>query len=152
MGSGDDGETELPSLDVHGLLHVLPGLPEVAAKKKALPCMRSCVEEKMTYKMTQDERRAMILVTVEDLVLDFLDGDEELTPEDIEAAIRVFEPSISEIVLTFEEKLRELLPVPVDTDGLVGQAAAAARDRVIGEESERLRKQASESPAGEIIL
>jgi hypothetical protein len=149
MGSGDDEEAELPSLDVHGLLHVLPGLPEMAAKKKALPCMRSCVEEKI---MTQDERRAMILVTVEDLALDFLDGDEELTPEDIEAAIKVFEPSISEIVLTFEEKLRELLPVPADTDGLVGQAAAAARDRVIGEESERLRKQASGSPAGEIIL
>lgn len=142
-----DGKTELPSLDVHGLLHVLPGLPEVAAKKKALPCVRSCVEEKI---MTQEERRKMILATAKDAVLDFIAGDEALSPDDIEAGIRVHEPTISEIILCMEEVLREL--IPVDAEGLVGQAVAAARNKAIQEESERIRAQVFEPAIGEVIL
>lgn len=63
------------------------------------------------------QRRAMILLKARDMALDFLDGEDDpegLPSGQIEQAISIHEPAISEIALAFEEALREAVaPQPM---------------------------------------
>lgn len=82
-------------------------------------------------KGTTMSRRELILTTIEDLVEDFLGSDrkedEDLPRGEIEQAVACWDVTIGEIALRFEEKLREMIPVPVDESGQVGQAAHRVR-------------------------
>jgi len=87
--------------------------------------------------------RDLILQTVEDLAEDFLRKDREIDVElpagAIEAAVLRWDVTIGEIALRFEEKLRELIPVPVDEPGAhTGQAGHVVRSRRIHDEVGKL--------------
>jgi hypothetical protein len=80
-------------------------------------------------------RRELIIITIRDLVEDFLGDDrkedEELPRGAIEDAVAKWDITIGEMALVFEEALRKEIPVPVDEPGHVGQAAHKARNEKI---------------------
>ena len=90
------------------------------------------------------DTRELILKTVEDLAEDFLGidrlEDAELPPGATERAVLDWETSIGEIALRFEQKLRELIPVPVDEPGAhVGQAGHVVRAKRIHAQVEQMQ-------------
>lgn len=89
--------------------------------------------------------RELILMTIEDLAEDFLagdrDNDEELPGGAIQAAVLAWDVTIGEIALRFEQKLREMIPVPVQEPGThVGQAGHIVRARRIQAEVAEMKQ------------
>lgn len=93
--------------------------------------------------MEEKTRREKIFAEIEIITRILVYGDKSREPDlpegSVHEAVRLDEISIPEMAAYFEVALIQMIPLPVDLPGQVGQAAHMTRSQAVAEQVSRLR-------------